>query len=130
MESHKHLKDFLESLEDYELAFLYKHNLESHLEESKTYIKEFIDKKELTPIEINRLVKEYSRKKFTDSKTRCPRCHSDKIQTESHINPITNSIKENFICCNVCGLSKNQIKIPIWKRILAIIRGFFESISL
>jgi hypothetical protein len=135
MEEKRHLKDFLESLEDFELAFLHKYNLESHLKENRTYIQEFIKKKGLRKGELKRLTRKYWGKQFADGKIRCPRCHSDKIQINSDINhpvvdfiayPVTyNFIEKYFICCNVCGLSRNQLKRPKWKQLVDAISDLF-----
>lgn len=113
------VESFLESLEIYELAFLYTYNLDSYLEDSASKIRKYIDKKELTKDKMEALINLYRNKQFDDGKERCSRCRTDKVQLVSKNNDT------NFeLHCNVCGLNESFPKKSKWRQFFEFLRDF------
>ncbi len=101
---------FLESLENYELAFLYTYNLDSYLEDSANKIRRHVDKKGLTKDKMETLINLYRNKQLDDGKERCSRCHTNKVQHFSKNND------SNYVLqCNVCGLNESFPKKSNWR---------------
>ncbi len=118
------IERFLDSLENFELAFLFKYNLDSYLEDSSNKIKRYIKERGLTNAEIEFLINEYKNKEFNDSKARCSRCHSDKVQITFNEN------NSNYqLHCNVCGLNEHHPKKSKGRLFLELIRDFVLNIG-
>ena len=109
------IKNFLSSLDKYELAFFVKYKLDSYLPDTQKEIKEYVRLRKLNEWEIEHLITESPKDRYNDNKERCQRCYSDKIRIEKVESVGGNDIEaldglggkatyvENEIC-NVCGL--------------------------
>ncbi|WP_428088905.1 hypothetical protein [Candidatus Pollutiaquabacter sp.] len=118
------LIQYLDSLENFELAFLYKYNLDSHLEDTANIIRKYIEDKGLTDDKREALINEYKIKRHKDNITRCSRCHSAKVQTTLIRNSSIYQMR-----CNVCGLYEGNQKKRRGRLVLEFIRDFILNIG-
>ena len=114
------INNFLNELDDYELAFFAKFKLSTYMKVTQSKIKEYLVERNLNESKIERLIAENPKSKLEDNLKRCPRCYSDKIRTNkvewtntgggiglSDEIAIANGIEgkatyKNEIICNVC----------------------------
>lgn len=142
------IKDFLNELDDYELAFFAKFKLSTYMKITQSKINEYLIERNLNKSKIERLISENPKSKLEDSLERCPRCYSDKIRknkvewtnTDGGIGladeiAIADGIEgkatyKNEIICDVCDFwlkdPNNEKPVSFPKR---IIKGIWESIS-
>ena len=124
MPAQEKIENFLDSLENFELAFLYKYKLDSLLEDSANKTRRYIKAKGLTRNKREALINEYKNKKINDKTARCSRCHSDKVQITSEGN-----ISNYQMHCNVCGLSEQYPKKSKGRLFLELLRDFVLNIG-
>jgi len=74
------INDFLNELDDYELAFFAKFKLSTYMKVTQSKIKEYLVKRNLNESKIERLIAENPKSKLEDNLKRCPRCNSEKIR--------------------------------------------------
>lgn len=67
------IADFLSSLNDVELSFLYKYKFQTYLEESQRLIEKELVKRGLDKLKIADYIKQFE---FNPSNNGCPRCNS------------------------------------------------------
>ena len=145
--------DFLNGLDDYELAFFSKYKKDSYMKVTRKIISDFLLEKNLTERKIDRLISENPKSKLTDGKERCPRCYSDKIRKDKVEWTNTGggigiddevatwdgvggrATYKNEVICNVCGFwleDPNQEKpltpskkifYGIWDFIIGVFRN-------
>lgn len=142
--------DFLNGLDDYELAFFAQYKRNSYLKETREIISEYLLKRNLSESKINRLITENPKSKLTDGKERCPRCYSTKIRKdevewtntgggigiEDEVAALYGldgrATYKNEVICNVCGFwleDPNQEKpLPTSKKILNGIWDFIIAV--
>lgn len=118
------IESFLDSLENFELAFFYKYKSNSYLEESNNIVKNYIEAKGLTNKKREALIDEYKGKQFVDNKKRCPRCRSDKIRITNKENTL-----QYHMHCKVCGLNLNHPRKGAWRLIFEFLRDFVLNIG-
>ncbi|MGY0408040.1 MAG: hypothetical protein ACWIPJ_06760 [Polaribacter sp.] len=116
------IQNFLNELDDYELAFFAKFKLMTYMKSTQLKIKEILIERNLNESKINQLISENPKSKLNDNKERCTRCYTNKIRkdrvewtnTSTGIGfedetAISDGIKgeatyKEEIICNVCGL--------------------------
>src|SRR5690606_4651347 len=76
------VKDFLNKLDDYELAYFTKFKLKTYMPQTQSEIKKYISNKGLTEKRIDELIATNPKRETKEGKIRCPRCSTDKIRTE------------------------------------------------
>jgi len=74
------VKNFLNELDDYELAYFAKFKLLTYMENTQSEIKEYLVERNLNESKIDQLILENPKSKLNDERERCPRCYSDKIR--------------------------------------------------
>ena len=123
------LEKILSSYEDFELAYLVKYKLDSYMKERQEIVYEHIKKRGLTPEKLKSLVSQYDRKELWDTKKRCPRCKSAKLQS-SRVSPKTGNrdmydaaanlryeeSKVEETICLVCGFMVDNLNNENWDR--------------
>jgi hypothetical protein len=112
-------EEFIQTLDDYELAVLVKFKINAYLPKSQDLIFEEIKKRKLEDklIELQKTVKARKR----PQKVSCPRCKSDKIgklEISNHLNGLDEFItlfsghpfqeKYNLTECFLCGYKINN----------------------
>ena len=115
------IKNFLNGLDDYELAFFVKFKYKTYMKSTQFKIKEILIERNLNESKIDQLILENPKSKLNDNKERCTRCYTDKIRKdrvewtntsggigfEDEI-AISDGIKgvatyKEEIICNICG---------------------------
>jgi hypothetical protein len=145
--------DFLNELDDFELAYFAKFKMTTYMKVTREEIKSFLDDKNLNDLKIEKLISDNPKSKLSDDKQRCPRCYSDKIRKNKVEWTSTGdgiglddeiatwdgiagkATYKNEVICNVCEfwledpneekpLPKSIIVIRgIWDFLLTIVRG-------
>lgn len=72
--------EFLDELDDYELAFFAKFKLSTYMKVTKSKINDYLVERNLNKSKIEQLISENPKSKLEDDLKRCPRCYSDKIR--------------------------------------------------
>ena len=123
------LEKTLSSYEDFELAYLVKYKLDSYMKERQEIVFEHIKSRGLTPDKLKSLVSQYDCIALWDSKKRCPRCKSSKLQSRMVVPKSGNrgmydaaanlrfeesKIEETI--CLVCGFMVNNPNGENWDR--------------
>ncbi|WP_146190752.1 hypothetical protein [Polaribacter aquimarinus] len=141
------INDFLNELDDYELAFFAKFKLSTYMKVTQSKIKEYLVERNLNESKIEKLIIENPTSKLEDKLERCPRCYSDKIRknkvewtnTDGGIGledeiAIADGISgkatyKNEVVCDVCDFwledPNGEKPVPFSKKIL---RGIWEFI--
>lgn len=126
------ITEFLESLNDAELSFLFKYKYPSYLDNSQIQILKEIEKRNLTPTDQENYIRKYE---FNPGNTGCPRCNSAKSISQqvqfyntSKEKGLDNSMKYTEIRdCAVCGYNlydgneKPAGSLGIWNAITNIL---------
>lgn len=73
------VQQFLEGLQDYELAFLYKYKYATYFDNTQAAIRQELDKRKLDSFAIDNFVKDIE---FNSTNTGCPRCNSKQHLTQ------------------------------------------------
>lgn len=142
------IKDFLDELDDYELAFFAKFKLSTYMKVTQSRINEYLIERNLNKSKIERLISENPKSKLEDNLERCPRCYSDKIRKNkvewTNINEgigLDDEIAtldgiggkatyKNEVVCDVCDFwlqDPNEEKpVPFSKKLL---RGIWETLK-
>mgnify|MGYP003657872169 CR=1 FL=1 len=145
--------NFLNGLDDYELAFFAKYKRKSYMKETQEIISEFLAKKNLSESKIDRLISENPKSKLTDEKERCPRCFTDKVRKDkvewtntgggigiddevAALDGIDGrATYKNEVICNVCGFwledpnqekplsTSKKILNGIWDFVITVLRN-------
>jgi hypothetical protein len=115
------IQNFLNELDDYELAFFAKFKLMTYMKSTQLKIKEILIERNLNESKINQLISENPKSKLNDNRERCTRCYTNKIRKDSvewtntstgigfeDETAISDGIKgkatyKEEIICNVCG---------------------------
>ncbi|WP_166965385.1 hypothetical protein [Yeosuana marina] len=132
--------DFLNGLDNYELAFFAKYKRNTYMKETQKIISDYLLEKGYSKSKIDRLIADNPKSKLSDHKERCPRCYSDKIRKNKV--EWTNAAESNGIearaatwdaiggrvnykdevICNVCGYwikdPNHQKPLPNSKKIM------------
>ena len=74
------IKNFLNELDDYELAYFAKFKLLTYMKARQSEIKEYLVERNLNESKINKLISENPKSKLNDGEKRCERCYSNKIR--------------------------------------------------
>ena len=141
------IRDFLNELDDYELAYFAKFKLLTYMKVTQSKIKEYLAERNLNESKIDKLISENPKSKLNDEKRRCERCYSEKIRSNKVEWTNTGGgigLKDEIatwdaiggratykdeVICNVCGFwleDPNQEKpLPTSKKIL---NGIWEFI--
>ena len=141
------IRDFLNELDDYELAYFAKFKLLTYMKVTQSRIKEYLAERNLNESKIDKLISENPKSKLNDEKRRCERCYSEKIRSNKVEWTNTGGgigLKDEIatwdaiggratykdeVICNVCGFwleDPNQEKpLPTSKKIL---NGIWEFI--
>ena len=144
------ISDFLNELDDYELAFFAKFKLSTYMKVTQSKIKEYLVERNLNESKIERLITENPKSKLEDNLKRCPRCYSDKIRKNKVVWTNTNggigledeiaiadgiggkATYKNEVICDVCDFwledpnEEKPVFLPkrimkgIWKNIIGI----------
>ncbi|MDY7393805.1 hypothetical protein UMM65_00990 [Aureibaculum sp. 2210JD6-5] len=113
--------NFLNELDDIELAYFAKFKYKTYMKETQKIILEYLLVKDLTKSKIDQLISSNKKTRINDGKKRCPRCFSDKIRKDkvkwtntSGAIGLSDEIAildgfigkvtyKNEVVCNVCG---------------------------
>ena len=145
--------DFLNTLDDHELAFLARYKKDSYMKPTREIISEYLLKRNLSASKIDHLIANNPKSKLNDERERCPRCYSDKIRKDKVEWTNTGGgiglddeiatwdgvggrvTYKNEVICNVCGYwlidpnqekplpTKRKVLYGIWDFLLAVFRG-------
>lgn len=74
------ITDFLDELDDYELAYFAKFKLITYMKDTQSEIKEYLIKRNVNESKIETLISKNPISKLNDKAKRCPRCYSDKLR--------------------------------------------------
>jgi predicted Zn-ribbon and HTH transcriptional regulator len=123
------LEKKLSSYEDFELAYLVKYKLDSYMNERQEIVFKHIKSRGLTPDKLKSLVSQYDRKELWDTKKRCPRCKSSKLQSRKVVPKSGNrgmydaaanlrfeESKVEETICMVCGFMVDNPNGENWNR--------------
>ena len=123
------LEKILSSYEDFELAYLVKYKLDSYMKERQEIVFEHIKSRGLTPDKLKSLVSQYDHKELWDTKKRCPRCKSAKLQSRMVVPKTGNrgmydeaanlryeQSKVEETICMVCGFMVDNPNGENWDR--------------
>jgi hypothetical protein len=72
-------EEFINLLDKYELAFLYKYKIDTYMSDTQDYIKEIMTKKGVFEEIVDDLIEEKAQKAKELNLGGCQRCHSDKF---------------------------------------------------
>jgi len=123
------LTEILSTYEDFELAYLVKYKLDSYMKERQEIVFEHIKTRGLTPEKLKSLISQYDQKKPWDTKKRCPRCKSAKLQSRKVVPKMGNrgkydeaanlryeQSKVEETICMVCGFMVDNPNGENWDR--------------
>lgn len=116
------ITNFLDGLDNYELAYLSKFKRHTYMKETQSEIKGYLIDRYISESKIDKLISENPKSKLNDGKERCSRCYSDKIR-KTEVEWTSTSSKGGYsdeiaaldglagratykteVICNVCGL--------------------------
>lgn len=107
------LKDFLASLNDTELSFLFRYKYDTYMEPSQGLVKKEMVKRHLSEDTIDRLIEDT---RDNPGNTHCPHCNSDKYVDDGKVRT-----------CAICG--KTTLDALVGKNRLGRIIRFLKRFS-